>query len=364
MNYKTDNVFEAVWVGCAVLAYLRYSALTSQGKKIDKDSFWFSQAEIANSAQALCTKTVQNARISQWTNGDHSNGSYNYLRQNGPLRRLTDHGEFKGVKEFPPDLVAKRQLRLTLPTDQRLSIGDLIDWFRQYYSPLFSAKPENQRPILGVDKVRSVQSNNAKNVSLNQVNRVYNNGTIHLNIKALLAEFLKLIGQGHIEVYNEFSVQFELAMFLRARLSDEYKIQLERNMSFFNLQKNGFLKKEMDIVVFNKTRREKYCIELKYPLNGQYPEQMFSICRDISFLEQLQEAGFTRCFELVIVNSSVFYSDKGGGEIYEMFRKNKTLKGRITKPTGLQDEELILAGEYKLDWVDLSGNSRGLIVVV
>lgn len=70
MNYKTDNVFEAVWVGCAVLAFVRYSTQLGLGKTIDRDSLWFTQVEIANGAQMQCDKTVQGARVSQWTNGD------------------------------------------------------------------------------------------------------------------------------------------------------------------------------------------------------------------------------------------------------------------------------------------------------
>lgn len=53
--------------------------------------------------------------------------------------------------------------------------------------------------------------------------------------------FINKISDGKIEVYNEFSVQFELAIFLREILPSNLKIQLERNIEYFNLKKrNGY----------------------------------------------------------------------------------------------------------------------------
>lgn len=34
---------------------------------------------------------------------------------------------------------------------------------------------------------------------------------------------------------------------------------------------------------------EIYAIELKYPKNGQYPEQMYSFIKDIKFMQQVKE---------------------------------------------------------------------------
>ena len=141
-----------------------------------------------------------------------------------------------------------------------------------------------------------------------------------------MIDFLCKVKSGQIEIYNEFSVQFELAMFLRERLNKQYKIQLERNIVYFGLDRRDFLKKEMDIAIFNHSKSERYCIEIKFPNNGQYPEQMFSICKDIKFLEQLKEHGFTKTYELVIVSSNIYYINKGGGDIYDLFRKDKLLR--------------------------------------
>lgn len=89
---------------------------------------------------------------------------------------------------------------------------------------------------------------------------------------------------------------------------------------------------------------------------------MFSICKDVKFLEQLQEAGFTQSYALVIVKSHLFFNDVGGSDMYDMFRKNKVLRGNIVKPTGLKDEEFTLNHEYKIEWIDLGKSVKGFIL--
>ena len=97
-------------------------------------------------------------------------------------------------------------------------------------------------------------------------------------MKTFIEEFFKEAIENNIEIYNEFSLQHELGIFLRNSLP-EYKVQFERNISFFGI--SGTIKKEIDIVIYNDN--EKHAIELKYPVNGQYPETMFSFIKDIIF---------------------------------------------------------------------------------
>ena len=106
----------------------------------------------------------------------------------------------------------------------------------------------------------------------------------------LIEKFFEKIRNGGIEVYNEFSFQHELGIFLRAQMPEK-KVQFERNVSYFKLDKADFVKKEIDIVIFSAESLE-CVIELKYPRNGQVPETMFSFCKDIAFLEQLALSGF------------------------------------------------------------------------
>lgn len=96
-----------------------------------------------------------------------------------------------------------------------------------------------------------------------------------MEISYLVNQFIDKISRGKIEIYNEASVQYEMAIFLRARLKN-YKIQLERNVTYFNISKAGLKKKEIDLVIFKEKQGDKSAIEIKFPINGQYPEQMFS----------------------------------------------------------------------------------------
>src|SRR5260370_41252409 len=92
----------------------------------------------------------------------------------------------------------------------------------------------------------------------------------------LIDEFGATVRDGRAEIYNEFSLQHELGMFLRGKLPS-FKVQFERNVSYFFSSKASFTKKEIDLSVFSADRSElKYAIELKYQRNGQYPEQMFN----------------------------------------------------------------------------------------
>ena len=113
-----------------------------------------------------------------------------------------------------------------------------------------------------------------------------------LDLKNLIDKFFQYFYEKNIEIYNEFSFQHELGIFLRRELPD-YKVQFERNISYFRI-KTKTIKKEIDISIFNIYKTEIYAIELKFPNNGQYPEAMYSIVKDIKFIEELKEEGFTK----------------------------------------------------------------------
>ena len=178
-----------------------------------------------------------------------------------------------------------------------------------------------------------------------------------IHFEHILDDFCSQIAKGKIEVYNEFSVQFELAIFLRA-LIPNYKIQLERNVSYFKLDKQRFEKKEIDIVLFNKTKTRKFAIEIKYPLS-QEPKQMYKFCEDIKFLEQLKESGFTDNFFLAITSNATFWRDDGKiGTIYEKFRKEKALYGVIKNKIGNSKKEVTLERRHKINWLTINDSTR------
>lgn len=73
-----------------------------------------------------------------------------------------------------------------------------------------------------------------------------------LDLKELVVKFFSYAEIGRIEIYNEFSFQHELGIFLRKELYS-YTIQSERNVSYFSIGKKT-IKKEIDISIFNQDK--------------------------------------------------------------------------------------------------------------
>ena len=180
---------------------------------------------------------------------------------------------------------------------------------------------------------------------------------------ALIARFVESVVTGDIEIYNEFSLQHELGRFLRSELP-EYLVQFERNVSFFAPSKDAFTKREIDLVVYSKDKSDlKFAIELKYPRNGQYPEAMYSFCKDIAFAEELNAAGFTHTALLIFADDPLFYSGPGDG-IYGYFRAGQPLTGCIKKPTGTVSQEVPIKGTHIVSWSTVSAKTRYALVEV
>ena len=167
-------------------------------------------------------------------------------------------------------------------------------------------------------------------------------------MKNLIAEFAADVGAGRIEIYNEFSLQHELGIYLRSSLEGK-KVQFERNVSFFGLEKAGFEKREIDVSVFGTRNSPETAIELKYPRNGQHPEQMFSFCKDVRFAEQLKRAGFQKAFVVIFAEDPLFYQGNTNG-IYGFFRGGRDLTGVVQKPTGARNSRVQLEGNYSVRW--------------
>lgn len=197
-------------------------------------------------------------------------------------------------------------------------------------------------------------------------------------MKKLLEEFMHLKQTNGVDilVYNEISLQLELGLYLR---QNGYTVRFERNIGeYVKKDTSDFVKKEIDIVAYKKGNNEsettlteksaeKIAIELKFPRNGQYPEQMFSFIKDIKFMEQVKnavckEGKFTETYVLTLVDNKNFYlSNRGKNEIYSYFRKNgsdiQIPKDKdIIKPTGNKEEcketikQIKLNNQYESTW--------------
>ena len=187
-----------------------------------------------------------------------------------------------------------------------------------------------------------------------------------MEIKQIVSNFFEYVKEKEIDIYNEFSFQHELGVFFRNQITEtNYKIEFERNISFFQIQKSDCIKKEIDIVIYNLDRSEKIAIELKYPQNGQYPEQMFSITKDVKFGEQLIKNGFDRFYSITLTDDHIFYLDKGKKDgIYKIFRHEKKLYGHVIKPTGKKDELIDLVGEYDIVWKNWKDNFKYMVIEI
>jgi hypothetical protein len=128
--------------------------------------------------------------------------------------------------------------------------------------------------------------------------------------------------------------------------------------------RSDFVKKEIDISVFTPNQSEKYAFELKFPRNGQYPEQIFKACQDIRFLEQFHYGGFIRCYFVIVSDDPHFYERGKQEGIYKYFRASVPIHGYIRKPTGAKDEAVELDGWYRIVWSPIDEDLKYAIVEV
>ncbi|MGI6649025.1 MAG: hypothetical protein ACOX5W_08200 [Bacillota bacterium] len=112
-----------------------------------------------------------------------------------------------------------------------------------------------------------------------------------------------------------------------------------KGMCHISHQTTKPLRREIDITIFNEDKSEKYAIELKCPLNGQYPEQMYSFVKDIKFMEELKSRGFTKTATVTLVSDRPFYEGRNNEGIYKFFREEYSVYGSIFKPTGVGKNE-------------------------
>jgi hypothetical protein len=178
-----------------------------------------------------------------------------------------------------------------------------------------------------------------------------------------IQDFFGRVGTGEIEIYNEFSLQHEIGVFLRSRLAG-VKIQFERPVTFFSFKRAQFIKTEIDISVISTAGRPQYAIELKFPRAGQVPEQMFKACQDIVFLEQLVQAGFEHGYFIMAADDHLFHRGNRLDGIYKFFRGETPISGRISGPTGDTTREITIGGRYHVGWQEVARLLRYFVIAV
>lgn len=167
-------------------------------------------------------------------------------------------------------------------------------------------------------------------------------------------------------IYNERSLQLELALFLRNR---GHKVEFERPFEVKPLPgSTRASKRDLDLLI--SSGRGQTAVELKVPLAGRVPETMYDFCADLAFLEGLIRAGYVETgLALLVTNNRQFWQGTPTG-IYEAFRRpGAKLAGRVVKPTGGENSAVKLSGIYDLagSWSNLANaqllaNARYLLV--
>lgn len=179
-----------------------------------------------------------------------------------------------------------------------------------------------------------------------------------MDIPKLFKEFIMHVEKSEIEIYNEFGLQFELAFFLKKELP-EYKIQLERNISYFGFKKDDFQKAEIDIVIFKdrKDYKDIYVIELKAIIDQKpvRPVTVFDFVEDLRFLEQLKTRG-VQGYSIFLTNNPGYYKgiDSRAGKLLTDFR-NKKIEKEYQKHirTKGKNSRIKLENSYSFDWVEI-----------
>lgn len=170
-------------------------------------------------------------------------------------------------------------------------------------------------------------------------------------------------------IYNEFSFQHELGIFLREKLNKnnknfEYYVYFEKNYKSYIKSE----KEKIDIVILKKgdnkfPLKEFYAIELKFPCNGEYPESMYNFVKDIKFMEDVKnKSNIIKTYCVVLVNDDNFYlqtNKRKKDGIYQYFRSpagttqnfSINIPETVYKPTGKNKgkEKLHIHG-YNLNW--------------
>ena len=164
-----------------------------------------------------------------------------------------------------------------------------------------------------------------------------------------------------LDIYNEFSLQFELGIYLRNIYHPKYKVEFERNVRYFISPHHTTTKHEIDLVIYDNNKKEKYAIELKCPKNGKIPENMFSFIEDIKFCEELKNLGFNNTYVMTMVDDCTYYSNKNKRNlttsgIYSYFRGNTTIQGNVSKPTGNNNTSIKINNSYNISWKHTNNN--------
>jgi hypothetical protein len=131
--------------------------------------------------------------------------------------------------------------------------------------------------------------------------------------------FFQQIQDVPIELYSEFGLQHELAIFLRTNY-DDLTVRLEYPTPRIFNPLPQLIKKEIDIYLTTQNG-QRYVIELKMPKdNCGTPNEMYRAIEDVKFLEQLRQNNIDECYAILITERQAFWNaPQANAGIYQFF---------------------------------------------
>lgn len=221
----------------------------------------------------------------------------------------------------------------------------------------------------------------------------------NISIKKILEDFIEIVVKPDLFnnsftedkiIYNEFSLQHELAKFLERKLPENYLVQFEKPIGGGKARK-----KECDIVIKKKGEtHHKIAIELKFPTKNSPIKKFFKFLEDIKFMEEIgqqEEFDETYCF---VVASHIYHdanakynfrslNDNNGikRKYYEMFRVHdgkkiyiKNFNGEVGNiyPEKVREKDknkkqyqpIKLKDKYETEWIKISKEYKYYILKV
>lgn len=141
-------------------------------------------------------------------------------------------------------------------------------------------------------------------------------------MRHIINQFFIHIQQNPIELYSEFGLQHELAIFFRGNYPDLI-VRLEYPTPRIFNPLPQFIKKEIDIYVTTQSG-ERYVFEIKMPKDDcGTPNEMYRAIQDVKFLEQLKQNNIDGCYAILVTERQAFWqAPQANAGIYQQFNGN------------------------------------------
>lgn len=176
--------------------------------------------------------------------------------------------------------------------------------------------------------------------------------------------FFKKYKYKDIDFYGEAELQLKLGWHFMQYLPN-FIIQVERPISEYGINKK-LNKKEIDIVLIDKSSNEKYLIELKSHFYRQsaYNKRIYFTLKDIEFLERLKETNVFKMVASVCFTESHYYyeiPEKSNAQYSDFRRFHRIKKGVYTLT---KECDVNIKNNYEINWIKLKDNNRYYVIEV